>query len=194
MIDKDLLDIEKCREDLLFNMNGDLPFHLMLSAALAFFAGFMHLGCALGLPSKGWTLRLVPLLWLIPVGYFVGYGIYMIRKWRLITKTQFSVAEDTFCGAEAIMRKPYGKYRALREPILHHWEIHFSEHGMYKTDMTHATWSKKGNRMNCSALVRGSETGDKFYLLLDERVKKGQTPKIVLAYPCKYFVWQGENA
>lgn len=36
MIDKDLLDMQKCREDLLFNRKGDRPFHLMLSAALAY--------------------------------------------------------------------------------------------------------------------------------------------------------------
>lgn len=183
-IDKDFLDMEKVRADLRFHKKGDWPFHVMMSVTLVFIVGPLHLGGALGFPEKTWLVRLLPLLWLIPAGYLVGLCVYILREWSWIAKTQFTVAEDTFCGAEAIMRQPYGKYRHLRGPVLHHWELHFSGHGIYKTTMAHATWSKKGNRMNCTALVKSADAGDKFYLILD-----GQG-KILLSYPCKYFRWQ----
>lgn len=195
MIDKDLLDMEKCRADLWHGQKGNYPFYLLLLPILAFFVGVTHLACATEYAGRfsEFTRRLLPLLWLIPAAYAAGLGIYVLRKWLWIKKTPFLVVEDTFCGAEPIMYQPAGKNHAFSEPVLHHWELHFSGHGIFKTTLTHAIWSKKGNCMNCTSLVHNSHTGDSFYLILDERVKKGQAPKIVLAYPCKYFVWM-ENA
>lgn len=192
MIDKDLLDMEKCRADLLFNFKGNWPFHLLLTGVLAFFAALLQfVGTLAALDfSEEWLVNLLPLLWLLPAGYLTVYGVRFCRKQSWIKKAKLTVAEDTFCGAEDIMRLPKTRYRALHDPILDHVEIHFAEHGMYKTTMTHGTWSKKGNRMNCSSLTDGSDAGDKYYLILDERVKEGQAPKILLAYPQKYFIWQ----
>ena len=189
LIDKDLLDMEKVRADLLFNRKGDWPFHVLMTVTLVFIVGPLHLGGALGFPEKAWLIRLLPLLWLIPAGYLAGLCVYILRERSWIAKAQFTVAEDTFFGAEAIMTLPHGKYRHLREPVLHHWELHFSEHGIYRTTMAHATWSKKGNRMNCTALVKSVDAGDRFYLILDKQDKGEQKPRIVLAYPCKYFTW-----
>lgn len=194
MIDKDLLDMEKVRADLLFNFKGDWPFHLLVTAVLAFFAAFFRFAGALAATdfSEEWLLNLLPLLWLVPAGYLVWYGARFYRRRSWIMKTQFTVAVDAFCGSEDVMRLPRTRYRALQEPILDHVEIHFAEHGVYKTTMTHGTWSKKGNSMNCASLTDGSDAGDKFYLILDGRDKEGRPPRILLAYPCKFFAWQGE--
>lgn len=193
-IDKDFLTMEKCRMDLLFNSRGNWPFHLLMAITLALTAGLLHMTGALGFPGEEELHRFLPLLWLIPAGYSVGAGIYILRKWLWITKTQFTVAEDVLCRGEAIMMRPRGRGRYFREWTLSHWEFQFAEHGLYKTTMSHATWSKKGNRMNCNALGRSSEPGDKFYLILDPPAKEGQEPKILLAYPCKYFEWKDSRA
>ena len=191
MIDKDLLDMEKCRADLLFNYQTDWPFHLLMTGVLAFFAIFAYfVGILAALDfSEEWLLNLLPLLWLIPAGYLTWHGARFYRKRSWIMKTQFAVAEDVFCGAEDIMRLPRTRHPTMQDLVLDRVEIHFAEHGVYKATMTHGTWSKKGNCMNCASLTDGSDAGDKFYLILDERVKEEQKPRIVLAYPCKYFTW-----
>ena len=187
MIDKDFLNMEKCREDLLFHAKGKWHLPVLTAITLAILVGSYHI-CVIGYPAEEWLLRLFPFFWLIPVGYLAGFGIRTLRKRLWIAKTKFTVAEDTLLRTEAIMVRPHGRYRSLRpDLVFDHWEIHFSEHGTFKATMTHATWSKKGNCMNCTSLVKSAEPGDKYYLILDERVKEGQPPKIVLAYPCKYF-------
>lgn len=188
MIDKESLNMEKCRQDLLYGLKGEWFPNLVFFLSVTMMTGFLYLIGGLAFASSDILRRIIALLWLIPAGYFIGYVTYAVRKWLWITKTPFSVVEDTLCGTEAIMRDR----GACKPPILRHWEIHFSGHGVYKTTLSHATWSRKGNRMNCSALANSSDTGDKFYLLLDERSKKGEKPKIILSYPCKYFQWQGE--
>ena len=191
-VDKDLLDMEKVRADLLFNLKGKLAIHLLFPPILAVLVGIVHLACATEYANyfpEAVLHRVIPLLWLIPAGYLAGFGAYVLRKWLWIRKTQFSVATDAFCWAKEVMRSR-GSYIS---PLLKHLEIHFSEHGVFKTLSTHATWSSKGNRMGCTDLANNSAVGDTFYLILDERVKEGRKPKILLAYPCKYFVWM-ENA
>lgn len=188
LIEKESLNIEKCRQDLLYDLKGTYPLHLLSFFTTALLAGILYLAGPFAFESSDVPHWVFALFWLVPAGYFAGYVTYVLRKWLWLTKAPFSVVEDTFCGAHAILRDR----GSFKSPVLRYWEIYFSEHGIFRTTMSHATWSRKGNRMNCAALVSSSNTGDRFYLLLDEQSKKDGKPKIVLAYPCKYFQWQDE--
>lgn len=193
-IDKDLLDMEKVRADLLYDLTGNWILHLITPLAIAFLVGLIHLACATeyaGDIPEVVLHRVIPLLWLLPTGYLTGYGVSILCKWLRGTKATLSITEDTLCKINAITTYK-GWDRPHHSPSVYYpryyWVLQFSEHGKY-TMRAHATWNEK-YRINSNDIYRRFEPGDTFYLLLRGQGQKGKKPKILLAYPCKYFEWK----
>lgn len=198
-IEKEILNMEKCRAELLFRLKHTLSEYLFDFISSASVVGMISFYLAIGIaadPSATNLRWVIAALWLIPTPYFVGPAIYGIRKWIRITKTSFAVVEDTLCGTDTVTSSSSGGFHipwkrgATGKTLYYRWKFRFAGHGTYTTSVTHFTWKHSSFRMGPEVLKNVSQTGDKFYLILDERVKEGQAPKILLAYPCKFFQWE----
>lgn len=199
-IEKEILTMEKCRAELLFRLKHVLSSYLFDFISSALVVGVISFYLAIGIamdPSAANLRWVIAALWLIPAPYFVGPAIYGIWKWIRIAKTPFTVVEDTLSGTDTVTSSSAGgfhipwKRSAAGKTLYYRWEFRFAGHGTYTTSVTHFTWKHSSFRMGPEVLKNVSQTGDKFYLVLDERVKEGQAPKILLVYPQKYFIWQG---
>lgn len=197
-VEKEPVNLEKCRMELLGKLKEDLFTLLCFALAIALPLGVTSILFAIALrPGTAATVLgwFTAVLWLLPIAILIGAVVFGCKTWSWIKKATFSVAEDTLSNAHEIATEIKNHRRgAFADPhFTYHWEFYFSEHGMYKTTQKIAPWSKS-YCMTSKDLYRSSSPGDKFYLLLDEQNEKGEKPGIILVYPCKFFQWQGEIA
>ena len=188
-IEKETLNIEKCRAELRRNQEKGVVAIFLCGLLQVPLFGLIHILLAIAF-SFDLPVWAVLLLWLLPALFFVVAVILAIRELAWIEKAPFILVEDTLSGSNEIATERKS-HRPPHTYITYHWEFYFAEHGRYGTTGEIAPWSV--HHMSAKDLLRCSERGDKFYLLLDGQVKKEQTPQILRIYPCRFFTRQGES-
>ena len=92
------------------------------------------------------------------------------------------MARDTLHASEG------DRYFSRVSSRTYYCTLHFNGYGDYKVPMNNYPWSKE-YAMTTRGVHNTSFDGDEFYLVLS----RPHSGKVLLAYPAKYFVLEGEN-